>query len=205
MAIPHSSFRWRIPDQTAEELQAIHFPSDLTIVEIDASSTGSIASLDQSPAPNQDVNKLDHVDSSEAPLTETNQLPESNQLTESKQSNQTDTLVGALPIGPANKWAPVAVVHSSDADVLQRIDSILEELWHRQQVRPVEAATDVELLRRAYLDLAGRTPTVTEVRRFLKDKGSDRYERLVDQSAGESRPCVTVGSGLAVVFDPRRR
>ena len=34
--------------------------------------------------------------------------------------------------------------------------------------------------RRVYLDLAGRIPTVTEVRRYLKDERTDRYERLVD-------------------------
>ena len=65
--------------------------------------------------------------------------------------------------------------------MLQRVDLILEQLWHREGVRPVAPATDLQLLLRAFLDLTGRTPTVTEVRRYLKDQGTDRYERLVDR------------------------
>src|SRR5690606_23640154 len=38
-----------------------------------------------------------------------------------------------------------------------------------------------ELLRRAYLDLTGRAPTVAEARAYLQDRSTDRYERLVEQ------------------------
>ncbi|PHQ37040.1 DUF1549 and DUF1553 domain-containing protein [Rhodopirellula bahusiensis] len=86
----------------------------------------------------------------------------------------------SLPIGPANKWQPVAVVSRNNDQVIARADSILDDLWAEQEIQPVDRATDLQLLRRVYLDLAGRTPTVTEVRRFLENKSEDRYRELVD-------------------------
>ncbi|WDQ16281.1 DUF1549 and DUF1553 domain-containing protein [Rhodopirellula sp. P2] len=92
----------------------------------------------------------------------------------------TSESVVALPIGPANKWQPVAVVPRASEQVISRVDAILDELWQERQIRPVDRATDLQLLRRVHLDLAGRTPTVTEVRRFLKNNSDDRYQELVD-------------------------
>jgi hypothetical protein len=42
-------------------------------------------------------------------------------------------------------------------------------------------ADDAEFLRRIYLDLVGRIPTVAEARKFLDDKAADRRTKLVDQ------------------------
>jgi hypothetical protein len=39
---------------------------------------------------------------------------------------------------------------------------------------------DAEFLRRVYLDLAGRIPTVDEARQFLSDSSPDRREQLID-------------------------
>ena len=57
-----------------------------------------------------------------------------------------------------------------------RLDQLLAELWELNNVQPVAPAADEELLRRVYLDLAGRTPNVNEVRDYLKDTSPDRYE-----------------------------
>jgi hypothetical protein len=61
-----------------------------------------------------------------------------------------------------------------------RIDHHLAEGWRNARVEPAAAADDAEFLRRLYLDLAGRVPSVAEVRRFLDDKRSDKRERLID-------------------------
>jgi hypothetical protein len=42
-------------------------------------------------------------------------------------------------------------------------------------------SSDAEFLRRLYLDLAGRTPSVEEARAFLADMAADKREKLVDR------------------------
>jgi hypothetical protein len=70
-----------------------------------------------------------------------------------------------------------------DAAVAE-IDALVTRLWLTQGVKPVAPASDEELLRRVYLDLAGRTPTVMEVRNYLADPSPDRYTVLVDRLLG---------------------
>ena len=67
------------------------------------------------------------------------------------------------------------------SEVVLQINATLEELWKSQQLEPAPAADDEELMRRVYLDLAGRTPSVHEIRTYLADKSSQRYEQLVDR------------------------
>jgi hypothetical protein len=90
-------------------------------------------------------------------------------------------LVTTLPVGAPIKWQPVTVVRRSKAEVQQQVDQILAELWQREKIQPVDEAGDLQLLRRAYLDLAGRTPTVTEVRDYSRDTSPDRYPKLVER------------------------
>ncbi|HEY3129258.1 MAG TPA: DUF1553 domain-containing protein [Acidobacteriota bacterium] len=52
----------------------------------------------------------------------------------------------------------------------------LEELG----IAPSGLSTDVEFIRRAYLDAAGTLPTAEEVRQFLADKTSAKRARLID-------------------------
>ena len=60
------------------------------------------------------------------------------------------------------------------------IDRLLESSWKKAAVNPARPATDEEYLRRAYLDLLGRIPTVQEARAFLQTKEADKREKLVD-------------------------
>lgn len=90
-------------------------------------------------------------------------------------------VTSSLPTGAAKQWRPVAVVSRSDAAVLERVNQELVALWNEKGVTPVEPASDVQLLRRAYLDLAGRTPTVREVRDYINDAPGGRYERLIER------------------------
>jgi hypothetical protein len=71
---------------------------------------------------------------------------------------------------------------SKDALALAaRIDKMLGAAWAAQKITPADDATDGEFLRRVYLDLAGRIPTVTEARTFFGDKGENKRQRLVAQ------------------------
>jgi len=63
---------------------------------------------------------------------------------------------------------------------LPYIDSMLEQAWKDSKLTPARPATDEEFLRRAYLDLLGRIPTVEEARAFLIMKGSDKRPKLIE-------------------------
>jgi hypothetical protein len=62
-----------------------------------------------------------------------------------------------------------------------RIDQIIDAKLISAGVPPAPPAGDGEFLRRVYLDLAGRIPSVTEVHEFLNDTRSDKRERLIDR------------------------
>jgi hypothetical protein len=60
------------------------------------------------------------------------------------------------------------------------LDRLLEDAWKEAKVKPARPATDEEFLRRAYLDLLGRIPTVQEARAFFQTKEADKRDKLVD-------------------------
>src|SRR5262245_40999664 len=79
-----------------------------------------------------------------------------------------------LAVGPL--WA----APPTSAEMAKRIDGHLDAGWKKAAVEPAADATDSEFVRRVYLDLIGRIPTVSETREFLADTRSDRRARLVD-------------------------
>jgi hypothetical protein len=69
-----------------------------------------------------------------------------------------------------------------DRDVLAlaaKIDRHIARRWEEEKVQPAAAADDAEFVRRVYLDLAGRIPSVRETRDFLDDRAADKRLRLV--------------------------
>lgn len=62
-----------------------------------------------------------------------------------------------------------------------RIDVLLSSHWQRNEIQRAAPATDAEFLRRVYLDLTGRIPSVSEVYDFDDDAQPKRRLRLVDQ------------------------
>ncbi len=82
------------------------------------------------------------------------------------------------PVAPA----AVPAVAARDVQALTaRIDFHLSEGWRTAKVQPAAAATDAEFLRRVYLDLAGRIPSVAEARAFIRDRRADKRQRLIDE------------------------
>ncbi len=77
---------------------------------------------------------------------------------------------------------PAAAVSWDEARSLAKIiDAELASRWSSQKIVPAAPASDSEFLRRVYLDIAGRIPSVAETRDFLEDPSPDRRERLVDR------------------------
>jgi hypothetical protein len=61
------------------------------------------------------------------------------------------------------------------------IDRHLAAGWDANKIQPAPPASDAEFIRRVYLDLAGRIPSVAEVRAFLDDTRPDKRRRLVEE------------------------
>jgi Protein of unknown function (DUF1549)/Protein of unknown function (DUF1553) len=63
---------------------------------------------------------------------------------------------------------------------LDFVDSMLRASWEENSVKPSRQATDEEYLRRAYLDLLGRIPYISEATAFLKNKDAGKRAKLVE-------------------------
>ncbi|MEY4034282.1 MAG: hypothetical protein RL492_1476, partial [Verrucomicrobiota bacterium] len=61
-----------------------------------------------------------------------------------------------------------------------QLDALLSAAWKQKGMAAPVPASDEVFLRRAWLDLAGRAPTVAEARAFLADRSPDKRARLVD-------------------------
>src|SRR5262245_22395993 len=70
--------------------------------------------------------------------------------------------------------APLWAAPPTPEEMAGGIDKRIEAGWKKAAVEPADDASDGEFVRRAYLDLVGRIPTVSETRKFLDDKRSDR-------------------------------
>ena len=56
---------------------------------------------------------------------------------------------------------------------------MIRQAWEKDGVKPSREATDEEFLRRVYLDLLGRTPTIQEATAFLSAKEKGKRVKLV--------------------------
>jgi hypothetical protein len=85
------------------------------------------------------------------------------------------------PKGSAKRPAPASKKPATSAiPQVAAIDKGIAEAWDAAGVKPARPATDEEFLRRAYLDLVGRIPTVPEARAFLNTREPDRRGKLVE-------------------------
>ncbi len=82
----------------------------------------------------------------------------------------------------------------SAVDLAAKIDHLLQTRWTTEKVPHAPLAGDPTFLRRVYLDLVGRIPTVGEAREFLGDPSTNKrallVHRLID-SASHARHMAT--------------
>lgn len=69
-----------------------------------------------------------------------------------------------------------------------RIDELVAAKWQRLKILPSELCTDLEFVRRVYLDLTGLPPSTGDVRKFVADQRDTRAKRdeLIDRLIGSS-------------------
>jgi hypothetical protein len=61
------------------------------------------------------------------------------------------------------------------------IDQLVAARWAAAKAQPALPASDAEFLRRVYLDLNGKIPSVSAARAFLEDAAPDKRRRLVER------------------------
>lgn len=83
---------------------------------------------------------------------------------------------------PSLAASPAATGESADIGaVASRIDATLAASRAKASVEAAPPADDAEFLRRIYLDLGGRIPSVSRARAFLDDTRADKRRRLVEE------------------------
>ncbi len=69
---------------------------------------------------------------------------------------------------------------AGDVSLSEFIDQQIRQGWTDNEIEASPQAPDEEWVRRVYLDLVGRIPTLAEVRSFLDDKNPRKRSLLVD-------------------------
>ena len=65
-----------------------------------------------------------------------------------------------------------------------RIDEIIAKEWQKNNLQPNAPASDEVFLRRIYVDVVGRIPTIEEAKAFLTSTDKDKRTKLIDQLLG---------------------
>jgi hypothetical protein len=89
----------------------------------------------------------------------------------------------AAACAPAATCAPATAAKDGLLDaagLTAHIDQALAAAWARDKVEPAPTADDAEFLRRVYLDVIGKIPSVAELQEFLADSSADKRARTVD-------------------------
>lgn len=174
------------PETTVAALRAREFPSGLPVIDVDrdgrplnriATTQAAVVATQDNSTTDSDLALIDRNNKKMQPAPE-GPAPE---------GPVTEQPAVTVPVEPQeysdapSDWKPVIAVREKTHEVVRQTDELLTELWETNGITPAIPADDSELLRRVYLDLAGRTPSVSEVRAFENDRSTDRYEQLVDR------------------------
>jgi hypothetical protein len=62
-----------------------------------------------------------------------------------------------------------------------KIDELVNAKLAKEKIQPNKPASDEIFVRRVYLDVAGRIPTLQETSEFLKSSDADKREKLIDK------------------------
>ena len=115
-------------------------------------------------------------------------------------------LTSLVILNPATLLAQVPASRSvlTPAETAAKIDQLFEATWKANSVEPAPKSTDEEFVRRLYLDLAGRIPSVAEAREFFDadDAGFEDGARFGPRLLGEA--CAPTQDEASEKACPRR-
>lgn len=83
------------------------------------------------------------------------------------------------PAGYALQQTPGASGSLVDDEIINFINTTLEKAWSDNGIEPSKPATEYEWLRRVYLDVVGRIPTVQEIDSYLRLPTTTRRKQTV--------------------------
>ncbi|MBX6312955.1 MAG: DUF1553 domain-containing protein [Isosphaeraceae bacterium] len=85
------------------------------------------------------------------------------------------------------------------------LDSMIQEAWQEAGIKPSPMASDAEYLRRVYLDIVGRIPSVQEAVAFLETKDAHRREKLVEHLLASPDYAKNFGTIWEILLVGRKR
>ncbi|WP_051946195.1 DUF1549 domain-containing protein [Verrucomicrobium sp. BvORR106] len=77
--------------------------------------------------------------------------------------------------------AAPALISAASLPEAQKIDALLAKDWQKNNLTPNPTAPDAVLVRRLYLDIAGRIPTAEETQEFMKSQDPQKRAKLIDR------------------------
>tara|TARA_R110002096_G_scaffold67332_11_gene163402 strand:+ start:7594 stop:10002 length:2409 start_codon:yes stop_codon:yes gene_type:complete len=91
--------------------------------------------------------------------------------------------VGSIIAGPnvSNTSGAMSARQLEGLTPEQRIDYLVESKLKEQKIEPNAAVDDAAFVRRAYLDIIGRIPTIEEAESFHAENYDNKRERLIEQ------------------------
>ena len=95
---------------------------------------------------------------------------------------QADVIAGAEPDQTTDGTADRGVLPDdfTDSELVAMIDTLIEAGWQEHDIQPADPALDSEWVRRSYLTVAGRIPTLAEAKQFLDDDSSGKRQALIE-------------------------
>jgi len=91
------------------------------------------------------------------------------------------------------------IKQSNASPQTQKINELIAEGWKSAGIKkPAEKATDPEFMRRVFIDLIGRIPTVEEIRDFEKDTATNKRAKLVHRLLNDTEYKLKSTSGKAI-------
>ena len=101
-------------------------------------------------------------------------------------------------------WAATGPAPAQDAKPgvspqSQKINELIAKGWETKEIKkPAERATDLEFMRRAFIDLIGRIPTPEEVIDFENDRATNKRAKLVNRLLTEEKYIPRGANGKAL-------